>query len=452
MFHGSEPIGYRSTNGSSEVVDFGTAVLRGQSPDRGLYMPTQIPGFPSASIKSVLRMGLPGIAAAVVGPYTSIPPNKMEEIMYDSFNFDIPLEYAYGRHVMRMDRGPTLSFKDIGIRPFARMMQHYLEKEGRRAIILTATSGDTGSAGADAFYGLENIIYVVLFPEDEISVRQRKLMTTLAERKDGKNNVFPIAVAGKFDDCQVMEKRTFADPELAHLNLSTANSINIGRLLPQAVQYFYAYSKFDGHEIVFSVPCGNFGHLTAGLMARRMGLPVYKFIAAVNENDEFTRYLETGKYKPIRPSKKCISNSMNVGDPSNLRRIVALYGGKMDESGNMFAAPDLSAMRNDIFSTSVSDNKTRAAMRNAFKKDALVLEPHGAVAWVGAERFLKKDDHKPCVVFETAHPWKFPEEVKRATGIEPDTPDSVKGLDDAKERYTRIKNGGELKQFLLQLY
>ncbi len=430
MFHGSEPIGYRSTNGSSEVVDFGTAVLKGMASDKGLYMPTHIPRLSAGAMKSMKRMSLPDIAVVVTEPYVNIPRNKLEEIMHDAYNFEVPLEHVNGRYVMRMDRGPTLSFKDFAMRPFARMVRYFLEKE----------------------YGTDKVDYVVLFPEKEVTDRQRKLMTTLRSRKNGGNNIFPLAVDGKFDDCQAMEKQAFVDPDLKRLGLSSANSINIGRLIPQTVQYFYAYSRLDGSAAVFAVPCGNFGHVTAGLMAQRMGLPAYKYITAVNENDEFPKLLEKGDYHPIRPSRNCISNSMNVGHPSNLARVVAMYGGRMNEKGEILRMPDMDAMRGDVFSASVSDKETRETTRNVFQRYGVVLEPHGAVAWRGLERFLAQDMYGgPRVVFETAHPWKFPEEVKSATGVEPETPESMRGLDDAKEWYLRTRGYNQLKELLLQL-
>lgn len=468
-YDNSQGIGYRSTNNRSQITDFGTAILTGLAPDKGLYMPTSIPRTPPSFFKSAKRMTIPEIAAQVITPYTDIPGNKMEEMMHDAYNFEIPIENVGRRHIVRMDRGPTLSFKDIGMRPFARMMQYELEERGRRAVIITATSGDTGSAGADAFYGLDNIIYIVLFPENEVSARQRKLMTTLSERKSGKNNVFAFAGRETFDYYQTMAKQVLGDPELRSFldkystDVSSANSVNFGRLVSQQVQYIYAHSRIAllDEEIVFSVPCGNFGHLTAGIMSQRAGLPVYRFVAAVNENDEFPRYLNTGKYEPVVPSKNCLSNSMNVGDPSNLARVFDLYGGMLDEKGKVIKNPDISRLREDVFSTSVNDKETNRTILNVFQKHGIVLEPHGAVAWSGSERFAKSerdgysdggDIDMPHVIFETADPWKFPNEVRNAIGKEPETPDSMKSLDMAKESYRKINNADELKQFITQLF
>ena len=227
----------------------------------------------------------------------------------------MPLERVFDRkYVMRLDRGPTASFKDFAARMMGRLMQHYLKAENRRLLILTATSGDTGSAVANAFYALDNIDIVVLFPRDEVTGRQRKQMTTLGK------NVKVLALDAKFDDCQALVKQAFSDPELAYLGLSSANSINIGRLVPQIVYYFYAFAKLSvpGERIVFSVPSGNFGDMMGGVLAMKMGLPIMRFIIATNENDEFPKYLFSGKYNKIEPSHNCISSAMNVGHPRTL--------------------------------------------------------------------------------------------------------------------------------------
>lgn len=305
-----------STNGSPERVDFKQALLSGQAPDMGLYMPEYFPRIEDEEISKFRGMRYPEIAYRVISPYIGnlIPKDDLISILESAYNFDIPIERVFDRaHIMRLDRGPTCSFKDFAARLMGRLVQYFLEREGRNIIILTATSGDTGSAVAHAFYGLGNVRVVVLYPEREVTKRQRKQMTTLG------GNVHALAVDGKFDECQALVKRAFADPELRELNLSSANSINVGRLLPQSVYYFYAYSRIsDGEEIVVSVPSGNFGNLMGGLIAMRMGLPIRRFVVATNENDEFPVFMRTGVYKPIRPSRNCISNAMNVGHPSNL--------------------------------------------------------------------------------------------------------------------------------------
>jgi threonine synthase len=326
-------------------------------------------------------------------------------------------------------------------------MQYFLRREGREALILTATSGDTGSAVANAFHGLENIRVVVLFPEREVTDRQRKQMTTLG------GNITAIALKGKFDDCQALVKKAFADGDLTALHLSSANSINFGRLLPQSIYYVYAYSKLyekGGEGIVFSVPSGNFGDLMGGILAREMGLPVKKFVVATNENDEFPRFLESGVYKPIRPSKPCISNAMNVGHPSNLARLFHIYGGWIDENGVVKEMPDLDRMRSDLWSVSVSDDETRQTIRNAYNRYKLLLEPHGAVGWKALEDYVKSARSSVFAVsLETADPAKFPEEITAVLGFEPELPESLRGLDDLEERVIKLPGDyNSLKKFL----
>lgn len=279
-------IKFFSTNGHPELVDFKRALLAGQAPDKGLYMPLEIPCILPDTIQDFPQMSYPQIAYQVIKPYLGdlVRESSLLDMLKDAYNYEIPLEQVYdGKYLMRLDRGPTCSFKDFAARLMGRLIQYFLAEDGKSIIILTATSGDTGSAVAHAFYDLENIKVVVLFPEKEVTERQRRQMTTLGE------NIYPLAVAGKFDDCQALVKQAFADPDLRGLDLSSANSINIGRLLPQAVYYFYAHSRVapEGEKVVFSIPSGNFGDLMGGLIALKMGLPVHKFVAATNENDEF---------------------------------------------------------------------------------------------------------------------------------------------------------------------
>jgi threonine synthase len=395
-----------------------------------------MPRIPGDQILGFAGMSYPEIARHVLHPYLGdlVPDQVLRSMLQDAYNFDVPIEPVLdGKYVMRLDRGPTSSFKDFAARLMGRLIQHFLKGEGKRALILTATSGDTGSAVAQAFYGLENIQVVILFPKEEVTERQRRQMTTLGR------NVHPLAVEGKFDDCQALVKQAFADPELRHLSLSSANSINVGRLLPQAVYYFYAYSRVGGSgRIVFSVPSGNFGNLMGGLIAMRMGLPVHKFVVATNENDEFPRFMKTGVYRPIRPSRNCISNAMNVGHPSNLARVFSLYGGQMDETGAVHRVPDLEAMRRELFALSVSDEETRRTIKEAYARHGLILEPHGAVGWAGLLRYLEQENHTPCVSLETADPAKFPEEIVRLIGINPPLPPAMARLDRLEEHFLEI--------------
>ena len=442
-------IKFFSTNGHLDRVDFKGALLAGQAPDKGLYMPEMFPSLSPETIRNFPQMSYHQIAYQVIKPYLGdlVEESALEDMLKDAYSYEVPLERVYdGKYLLRLDRGPTCSFKDFAARLMGRLMQYFLKEEGRSMIILTATSGDTGSAVAHAFYGLENIKVIVLFPESEVTERQRRQMTTLGE------NIYPLAVSGKFDDCQALVKQAFVDPELKGLELSSANSINVGRLLPQAVYYFYAHSRVapGGEEVVFSVPSGNFGDLMGGLIALKMGLPVKKFVAATNENDEFPCFMQTGVYEPIRPSKNCISNAMNVGHPSNLARLFSLYGGQMDETGQVARQPDLSAMREEIYAVSISDEETRQTIREAYSQYKVLLEPHGAVGWAGLVRYLDEfGDWSPAVSLETADPAKFPDEIVRLTGENPSLPPAMASLDEKEEHYLEMDGSyASLKNYL----
>jgi threonine synthase len=448
------PLLFRSTNGQAPTVNFRDAMLAGQAPDRGLYLPEKFPHLTAEEIAAFSELPYHEIAFRVLSRYTHgvIEPAALAAMCRDSYNFELPLEKVYDRvHVLRLDRGPTASFKDFAARMMARMFGHFLRETGREVTILTATSGDTGSAVAHAFHNVPGVRVLVLFPFEEVSVRQRKLMTTLGQ------NVRTIAVAGKFDDCQAMAKRAFADPELKQVPLSSANSINIGRLLPQSVYYFYAASRLTrtGEPIVFSVPSGNFGDMMGAVVANQMGLPIHKFIVPVNSNDAFPQFLATGNYARIEPSRNALSNAMNVGHPSNLARLIAVYGGRMDETGRIHQAPDLTAMRYDLFSSSISDERTRATIKDAWTKHRLLLEPHGAVAWRGFSDWLEKEplSNAPAAILETAHPAKFPEEIEKILGFSPEVPPALAAVDLLPEDYDRMNaDYGQFRDYLLQKY
>jgi len=380
---------YYSTNLQSPEATFKEALLRGLAPDGGLYLPISFPLITPEELESFSGKDYHEIAFIVLNKLIGKEINKQDllNMCHDAYNFDVPLEkVCHRKYIMRLDQGPTASFKDFAARMMSRLMQHYLSLNNQHLTILTATSGDTGSAVASAFYGLKNITVIILFPGDEVTVMQRKQMTTL------QNNIKVIAIDGKFDDCQRLVKKAFLDPSLSQISLSSANSINIGRLLPQSVYYFYAWARLSGRvddKAVFSVPSGNFGNLMGGLIARKMGLPVKQFIVSTNENNEVPEFLRTGNYKSISPSKNCISSAMNVGHPSNLARIVALYGGMMDETGNVIKAPDLKSMREDLFPVSVTDEETRVTIADIYKQYNILLEPHGAIAWYGINEYLR---------------------------------------------------------------
>lgn len=447
---------YRSTNRQSPPVNLREALLQGQAPDRGLYMPVEFPRLSREEIAAFAELPYPEIAFRVLRPFVEgvLDPAELEAMCRDAYDFELPLEPVAGMervHCLRLDCGPTASFKDFAARMMARLFGRFLRETGRQVTILTATSGDTGSAVAHAFHNVPGVRVLVLFPYAEVSPRQRKLMTTLG------GNVRTIAVDGKFDDCQAMVKRAFADPALKHIPLSSANSINIGRLLPQSVYYFFAATRVaaPGEPVVFSVPSGNFGDMMGAVIARLMGLPVKKILAPVNDNDAFPRFLATGRYQKIVPSRNSLSNAMNVGHPSNLARLVDVYGGWMDETGQLHRDPDLAAMRRDLFSTSVSDERTRAALRHAWTQHRLLVEPHGAVAWQGFLDWLAVEPRNgaPVVVLETAHPAKFPEEIEHNLGFTPDVPPALAEAERRRENYDRMPPDYEqFAEYLLECY
>ena len=409
-------------------VTFSDALLQGQAPDEGLYMPETIPELPIDDIPALKGKPYPEAAMFVTGAFLKddLPRADLERIVYDSYDFVVPLERVVDRkYVMRLDQGPTASFKDFAARMMARLMSYFREK-GKRLNVLVATSGDTGSAVGEAFKGVEGIDVNILYPRNEVSGRQKKQLDTIGD------NVQALSVAGKFDDCQDLVKMAFADPSLHDLNFTSANSINFGRILPQMVYYVYAYAQLceKGEEIIVSVPSGNFGNALGCEYARRMGLPVRKLVMPTNENDEFPRFLKTGSYSKVTPSRACLSNAMNVGHPSNLARFFELYGGTVDRTGTVHVVPDVEMMRQNIHSVGISDEATKACIKETYDRYGVILEPHGAVGWRGLEKYLEDTgDYEPCVSLETAHPAKFPDEIIELLGITPELPDSMKDID-----------------------
>jgi threonine synthase len=448
-------IKYYSTNRKSPEVSFQEALLQGLAPDGGLYLPVSIPVFTAGEIESFSLKTYAEIAFIILDRLIGNEIHKPDlmKLCHEAYNFNVPIEKVYNRNfIMRLDQGPTASFKDFAARLMSRLMQYYLAVNNKHLTILTATSGDTGSAVASAFHGLNNIDVIILYPSGEISAMQRKQMTTLHD------NIQVISINGKFDDCQRLVKEAFRDQALSHINLSSANSINIGRLLPQSVYYFYAWSRLaqNIHEkSVFSVPSGNFGDLMGGLLAKKMGLNIDKFIISTNENNEVPEFLKTGIYKSISPSKNCISSAMNVGDPSNLARIVDLYGGFMRETGELIVLPDMQKMQIDFFGISVSDEETRDTISKTYNKYNVILEPHGAVSWFGLEAYLSENaitNNQFCVSLETAHPAKFPEELGRILNIDPPLPASLFGMENQTENFISIENDYKaLKEFIIRL-
>jgi len=447
-----EKIRYYSTAGKAPVVDFIDALFRGQPPDGGLFMPTRIPRLYPGEIEALKGRPYREVAFSVLSKFLKdeIPQEDLEKITFDAYNFDVPVERIHDRrYIIRLDQGPTASFKDFAARFMARTMQFFQSREEAERLILVATSGDTGSAIANAYQGLEGFRVVVTYPKHEVSERQARQMNTLG------GNVTAVACETKFDQLQANAIRAFEDPDLAGLHLTSANSINWCRLMPQIGYHFYSYTALKpekGETIVDAVSSGNFGNCTADFISLKMGKPVSKILVATNENDEFPSFLETGLYKPIRPSHACISNAMNVGNPSNMRRLFDLYGGRITREGQVQKMPDLAALRRDARGISISDALTRLTIQKVYETYGVLLEPHGAVSWAALHRYLSQTKQEPlCIATETAHPGKFPEAL-RNIGVEPDLPESMKGLDEKEQRFVSLSGEfSEFKEFLLSL-
>ena len=389
-----------TSNRGAPPVSFAQALFHGLAPDGGLYVPT---GVPSLGTEAPSRGGsftdtADWVARRLLGD--AMEPEVLGEIVGAALDFSVPLvEVEPDTWVVELFHGPSLAFKDVGARFMAHAMARLGEEHGGSRTVLVATSGDTGGAVADAFHGLDGYRVVVLFPEGGISERQRRQMTTLGD------NVEAVAVAGTFDDCQRMAKGAFADEEVRRrCGLTSANSINVGRLIPQAFYYVHAAARLGWAEraATFVVPSGNLGNLCAGLLAHRAGMPTAGFVAASNRNRVFPDYLANGRYEPLS-SIPTLSNAMDVGAPSNLERIRWLY------------ADDIEALRRDVRGFAVTDEETRACIARVHERSGYVLDPHGAVAWEAMER-ARRDGDGPYVVLATAHPSKFPDVVGEVIG------------------------------------
>lgn len=446
---------FYSTNRRSSQASLAEAVLRGLAEDGGLFMPAEIPVLPEKLFQAMRTMSFPEIAfevgRAVVGDEVS--KEKLQAIVEDAFNFPLPLIRLDERiSVIELFHGPTLAFKDFGARFMARLMSHIVCREARPAgfgnsseyIVLVATSGDTGGAVANGFFGIPGIRVVVLYPSGQVSEVQEKQLTTLG------GNITAVEVAGSFDDCQRLAKLALDDPELRRRRrMTSANSINIARLLPQSFYYFYAWAQHDASRarlretpVVFSVPSGNFGNLTAGILARRMGLPASKFIAATNVNDVVPCYLETGVFAP-RASRATISNAMDVGNPGNFARLLELYG----------PAPEarLEKARAEIRGSRHSDEQTRQAIAHCWRQHGYLLDPHTAVGWLGLEAFFREQDvPSQGIALATAHPAKFAPIVESAAGTAVPIPARIRETLSMKKNSVPLANDyGQLRSLLL---
>lgn len=391
---------YYSTEGKAPNVSLQEAVVKGLAPDKGLYMPEKIKQLPASFYDAIHEKSFHEIAYAVADAFfgEDVEANTLKKLVEETLNFDVPVVHVNDNiYTLELFHGPTLAFKDVGGRFMARLLSYFIEKEGQEDVkVLVATSGDTGSAVANGFLGVKGIHVYVLYPKGKVSAIQESQFTTLGQ------NITAIEVDGTFDDCQALVKTAFLDNELNQkLNLTSANSINVARFLPQSFYYFYAYAqlkkKGKGDNVVFAVPSGNFGNITAGLIAKRMGLPVKRFIAANNENDIFYQYLQTAEYNP-RPSVQTIANAMDVGNPSNFVRVLDLY----DKS--------LNNIKEDVSASRYSDDEIRTIVKSTFDATGYLLDPHGACGYQALVDSLVDDE--VGVFFETAHPAKFKETVE----------------------------------------
>lgn len=415
-------VAFTSTRGSSRV-SFEEALLRGLAPDGGLYVPLEIPRLPYRLSASE---GFSRLSQQVLQPWLGgvVDPDILRSIITDALNFDVPLVALDGRgwegiYVLELFHGPTLSFKDFGARTMARLMGHFLEQRDERRTILVATSGDTGSAVADGFAGQDRIEVVLLYPHGKVSPTQER---QLIVRRPG---VRALSVEGDFDDCQRLVKEAFANPDLSNRSLSSANSINVGRLLPQMLYYVWAVARLEARDVLFCVPSGNLGNLTAGILALLSGLSVRRFVAAHNANDFFPRLLN-GEDVEFQPTIRTLSNAMDVGAPSNFERLDHLL--------------DRDQMRRLIYGATIGDDATSISIRRVYDATGYVADPHTAVGLEAIRRLRSEGDAPaPVVVLSTAHPAKFPEIVEEAIGIRPEAPQRLAAMWDLPVDFERIR-------------
>ncbi len=430
---------FTSTNGKSPAVSFREALFQGMAPDGGLYVPERFPQLSPSTLDNLQNLSLHTIGGQILSSFIEeIPEHDLEVMVQRAWNFPLPLVTLTDNiSLLELFHGPTLAFKDVGARFMAEALAFFLMQENREITIAVATSGDTGSAVAQGFYNTPNISVYLLYPSGKISPLQEQQMTTLG------GNVHAVEVGGTFDDCQRLVKQALADPELLSArNLTTANSINLGRLLPQMVYYAWALAQLQKtaglSSATVTVPSGNFGNLTAAAYAMQTGVPIEHFIAATNANDVVPRYLETGMFTP-RTSIQTLSNAMDVGNPSNLTRLQALYHN------------DLSRMRREITATRISDEETLHEIRRTHDQTQYILDPHTAVGVAAARKYRERwRSSLPIVVAATAHPAKFPEIIEQSLGIRIPLPVSLQEALQKPKLTTKITpNFSALKALLL---
>ena len=427
---------FYSTNQKSPKVDFKEATIKGQAPDKGLYFPETIPVVSKKLLDNIEQYSKEEIAFEIINPYTgkTIPQKILEKIIAETVSFEFPL-VALDENIFSLElfHGPTLAFKDVGARFMSRSLGYFVKDNNKKITVLVATSGDTGGAVANGFYGVDGIDVVILYPSGKVSSIQELQLTTLGK------NIKTLEVNGSFDDCQKMVKEAFADEELnKELFLTSANSINVARWLPQQFYYFYAWQQWKdkNNPPVISVPSGNFGNICAGLLAHRSGLPVKHFIAACNANDVVSGYLKTGNYQP-KKSIPTLSNAMDVGSPSNFVRILEIYHHVFGD------------LKNVMDSYSISDEETKTAMKEIFLNHNYIADPHGAVGWLSLKKYLTNHPGEKGIFLETAHPVKFYDTAEQIIKQKIELPDSVKKLLNAKKQSIHMEASfTSLKDFL----
>lgn len=424
---------YFSTNRSSPQVSFRDAVLNGQPRDKGLYFPSEIPRLSDKWLKRLSERSNEQIAFDVIYPFVAgdIPDESLYKICSETVNFDFPLvPVTEGISVLELFHGPTLAFKDVGARFMSRVLQYLSRQNIEKTIVIVATSGDTGGAVAAGFHGVEGIEVVILYPKGKVSKVQELQLTTLGE------NVITLEVHGNFDDCQTLAKQALTDADLTtKTRLTSANSINIARWLPQQFYYFYALKQYDCEPPVIAVPSGNFGNLASGILAHISGLPVKKFIAACNANDVVPRFLQTESYEP-RKSVATLSNAMDVGSPSNFVRILEMFDNRFVD------------LKEKLEAVSISDETTAATMRDVYEKNKYILDPHGAVGYRAVADYLTRHPGQRGIFLETAHPVKF-DSVAEIIGTQGPIPESVSSLFSKQKTSIEMKvNYDDLKSLI----
>ncbi|UNY98644.1 threonine synthase [Zhouia spongiae] len=427
---------YYSLNNKAPKVSFKEAVIKGLAPDKGLYFPEKITPLPKEFIDTINQYSNEEIAYQAIKQFVGdeIPEKELKQIIKETLCFDFPIEkIEENLYSLELFHGPTMAFKDVGARFMARCLGYFnKENKNRDITVLVATSGDTGGAVASGFLGVDGVRVVILYPSGKVSDIQEKQLTTL------RRNITALEVNGVFDDCQDMVKTAFLDEELISENLTSANSINIARWLPQMFYFFFAYKQLKklNKELTFSVPSGNFGNICAGIMAYKLGLPVKHFVASTNINDTVPKYLESGKYE-AKPSKQTISNAMDVGNPSNFIRIQNLFDNDLELLKSMFS------------SSSYTDNETKEAMRKIYKQSGYVADPHGAVGYLGLKKHLNGAQNNLGVFLETAHPVKFLDVVEETLHIKVPIPEQITAVMDQSKVSVAVDNYEDLKSYLL---